>query len=364
MLGDVRERLRDEEVGGGLGRRREPLVRDRVERHRDRRAVGERLAAPAPRPCSVSTAGWMPRASSRSSSSAARSSPSASASSSPAPFASGPSCARRAGARARARAAAAARRRGGRARAAAARRRPPRRSGRARRAARSSCARSSACSRSFSSASRAAAPAASSSAARSSSAGSWIERCERSVGRAEHRHGAAGARLRQLDTGGPLASTYAARSGSQSASSSDGSPSVRASASLNAPGGVRSSSTTRSATAARERAPPEQAGREREWDERAQRRSRSRTSPRASRSPPAAEDRELDDELRPPRTPRPGPAGGRRARCRGVDTRSLRASSARKRTASASSDAIECLAHAGHVVPRHVGERDRAAVDR
>ena len=50
----------------------------------------------------------------------------------------------------------------------------------------------------------------------------------------------------------PSPSTNARRSGSQSPSSSDGSPSVRASASLTEPGGECSSSTTRSATAERE----------------------------------------------------------------------------------------------------------------
>ncbi len=68
VLGDVGERLRGDEVGRQLDRLGQPL--GRLARHggRDRRAVGERLAAPRASPCS-STAGWIPRASSRSSAS-------------------------------------------------------------------------------------------------------------------------------------------------------------------------------------------------------------------------------------------------------------------------------------------------------
>ena len=68
VAGGVGQRLGDEEVGGRLDRAAGALVGDG-----DRAATGhgeradERLAAPASSPPSVSTAGWMPRASSRSS---------------------------------------------------------------------------------------------------------------------------------------------------------------------------------------------------------------------------------------------------------------------------------------------------------
>ena len=80
VLGDVRQRLGDNEVGGGLdagGRSARP-------RRSSSTGTGARARAPrapAPSPRSVSTAGWMPRASSRSSAVACSSSSEASSSS-------------------------------------------------------------------------------------------------------------------------------------------------------------------------------------------------------------------------------------------------------------------------------------------
>ena len=73
VLGDVRERLRDHVVGGRLHGLVEALAGRGLHLHRHRRALASASSA-ASSPRSLSTAGWMPRASSRSSSSAASSS--------------------------------------------------------------------------------------------------------------------------------------------------------------------------------------------------------------------------------------------------------------------------------------------------
>ena len=70
VLGDVGQRLADDEVGGGLDRLRQPAGQLAVDRRRQRRARGERVERGA-EPV-LSTAGWMPRASSRSSDSEGR----------------------------------------------------------------------------------------------------------------------------------------------------------------------------------------------------------------------------------------------------------------------------------------------------
>ena len=264
--------------------------------------TGERSASDrsaAPRPCSVSTAGWMPRASSRSSSSAARSSASASARSSAAPFASGPSFARAscsASPSESSRCCAPS----WRSRSSRRRSSSPALTMRAREARSSaSCARSSACSRSFSSASRAAAPAALSSARRSSRTRVVDERRDRGVGRAEHGHGAVRPPASGARTDWPDASTYDRRSGSQSASSS---------------GRVAERPRERVANRARRRAleldhevgdaragapAPEQAGgeRHRDGERRGGHDPEPDRMPRRVRVHRPAEDRELDDEL-------------------------------------------------------------------
>ena len=66
VLGDVGERLGDREVRGRLGGGREAVLRHLDDLDLDGRAVASAAIAGA-RPRSVSTAGWMPRASSRSS---------------------------------------------------------------------------------------------------------------------------------------------------------------------------------------------------------------------------------------------------------------------------------------------------------
>ena len=64
--GDVRQRLGDHEVGGGLDRGREPLGERDVDRDRDlARSARPESAASSPR--SLSTEGWIPRTRSRSS---------------------------------------------------------------------------------------------------------------------------------------------------------------------------------------------------------------------------------------------------------------------------------------------------------
>ena len=74
VLRHVRQRLGDDEVGDGLHRRRHPPLGDLVDLDRHGRAAGQRLERRRRRPRSVRIAGWMPRASSRSSSSALASS--------------------------------------------------------------------------------------------------------------------------------------------------------------------------------------------------------------------------------------------------------------------------------------------------
>ena len=76
VLGHVGERLGDDEIGRALDRRGQALAERRRELHRDRRARRERLQ-PGVQAALASTAGWMPAASSRSSSTAARASSSA-----------------------------------------------------------------------------------------------------------------------------------------------------------------------------------------------------------------------------------------------------------------------------------------------
>ena len=74
VLGDVRDRLGDDVVRGRLDRRRQPLVRQLG----DLDGTGARMASASsagPSPRSVRTAGWMPRASSRSSASPWRAGP-------------------------------------------------------------------------------------------------------------------------------------------------------------------------------------------------------------------------------------------------------------------------------------------------
>ena len=173
VLGDVRQRLGDEEVRRRLDRRGEPVARPR------RRArpgpfarVGQRVDRRRRAPRSVRTAGWMPRASSRSSARAVASRCSAMLSTD---RLQGPSSARleQRAAPAPARRAAAARRRAGRARSGGARRRPA--STMRSRETRSSStrARSSAFRRSLSIASAAPAAAAWTSSGLASSAASW-----------------------------------------------------------------------------------------------------------------------------------------------------------------------------------------------
>ena len=66
VLGDVGEGLGDDEVGGHLDRGREALAQGVGDADRDGGALGEaRTAGPSPE--SERTAGWMPRARSRSS---------------------------------------------------------------------------------------------------------------------------------------------------------------------------------------------------------------------------------------------------------------------------------------------------------
>ena len=138
VLGGVRECLGDEVVGACLElgvETRDPARRARPAGRR--RAAARAARRPPPRPCSASTEGWRPRASSRIS-------PTASASCSSRPLRAAPPHRRRRapsepmrrGAPGGRRSAAAARRRGGSARAAAARRRGPARADRGRRAAR------------------------------------------------------------------------------------------------------------------------------------------------------------------------------------------------------------------------------------
>ena len=122
VLGDVRQRLGDDEVGDRLARsgRRGAGGRRRPPPGTGQRAARAETAASRPR--SVSTAGWMPRARLRSSTSASLASPCAS-STSRLRHAPGPRSRGRARASWPARRAAAARRRAGRARSGAARRR-------------------------------------------------------------------------------------------------------------------------------------------------------------------------------------------------------------------------------------------------
>ena len=84
VAGDVRERLRDDEVGGGLDRLGQPAVGRRRRSRPAAGSAGRARRAPPPSPRSESTAGWMPRASSRSSRIAASRSSAAASSSSPA----------------------------------------------------------------------------------------------------------------------------------------------------------------------------------------------------------------------------------------------------------------------------------------
>ena len=73
VLGDVRERLGDDEVGGRLDRRAAAASSGtRVELDRHRRAAGQRLERRRRGRGRSARAGWMPRASSRSSSVASR----------------------------------------------------------------------------------------------------------------------------------------------------------------------------------------------------------------------------------------------------------------------------------------------------
>ena len=67
VLGDVGQRLGDHEVGGRLDRRRRRSSIDDVDLDRHRRALRRARRSAGTRPRSVRIAGWMPRASSRSS---------------------------------------------------------------------------------------------------------------------------------------------------------------------------------------------------------------------------------------------------------------------------------------------------------
>ena len=210
---DVRDRLGDDEVRGGLDRRRQPLVRHGRDLDRQRHPLRERLqrrAQPAVgqhrrmdaarelaqladrvvevlRRAVEQLAGRLGSSSRR--------------------------AARAAAGSARARRAAAARRRAGRARSCAAPRRRSRRSARARRAAPTRVARSSAVSRSFSSASAAAPPTACTSSGSSASDGS----CRSiAIGRPSRSTGVQRGRVRgERRPRRRAASTHSPRSGSQ-----------------------------------------------------------------------------------------------------------------------------------------------------